>query len=84
MRTWSASYTLKEAALIIANFHFESEAKRKNLTNAIFSEFTVCGCGFGYVNDGDDDIIDVDDRGDDNGNDDVHLLDIQRHIVQMS
>ena len=32
------------AALIIANFNFESDAKRykrKNLTNAIFSEFTV-------------------------------------------
>ena len=29
------------AALIILNFNFASEAKRKNQTNAIFSEFTV-------------------------------------------
>ena len=29
LRTWSASYTLKVAALIIANFNFASEAKRK-------------------------------------------------------
>ena len=39
--TWSASYTLKMATLIIANFNFTSEAKRKNQTNAIFTEFTV-------------------------------------------
>ena len=30
--TWSASYTLKVAALIIANFNFASEAKRKEKT----------------------------------------------------
>ena len=45
LRTWSTSYTLKVAALIIANFNFASEAKRKKrkfLTNAIFTEFTVC------------------------------------------
>ena len=42
--TWSASYTLKVARLIITNFNFASEAKRekrKNVNNAIFFEFTV-------------------------------------------
>ena len=41
LRTWIASYTLKFAELIIANFNFASEAKCKNQNNAIFSEFTV-------------------------------------------
>ena len=44
LRTWSASYTLQVAALIIANFNFASEAirkKRKKLSYVIFFEFTV-------------------------------------------
>ena len=35
LRTWSASYTLKEAALIIANLSFSPEAKRKEKTQKL-------------------------------------------------
>ena len=33
LRTWSASYTLQVAALMIANLNFASEAKRKKRKN---------------------------------------------------